>query len=65
MQAESLVAAQSVCEGILDEIVLLLCKENVQNAILEAYRHMEYLRLLIAFVYLDEYHTCAHMCCSL
>ncbi|KAL5493623.1 hypothetical protein EMCRGX_G014827 [Ephydatia muelleri] len=43
-EAESLVAAQSVCEGILDEIVLLLCKENVQNAILEAYRHMEYLR---------------------
>ena len=63
MQAESLVAAQSVCEDILDDVVLLLCKENVQNTILEAYRHMEYLRLLIAFVYtLMNTNICAVHC---
>ena len=56
MQAERLVAGQVVCEDILNEVVLLLCKENVQSAILEAHQHLEYLRLLTQFVYLDESH---------
>ena len=48
MQAERLVAYQHICEDMLDEVVVLLCKEDARHLMAETYQHMEYLRLIIA-----------------